>query len=70
MAGLPANLPGNTNFDDFVEMVASGSSHNLAMLILVATRKYGWSDEQTRQLAGQMVDLLDYAELARRMKRT
>jgi len=66
VAGLPARLPGQVDFDDFVEVVAGQSSHDLAMLLLVATKKYNWSDEQTRNLIEAMTDLLDYAELARR----
>ena len=65
VAGLPSNLPGNVEFDDFVEVVAGKSSHDLAVLILVATKKYGWTDEQTRQLIQDMTDLLDYADFAR-----
>jgi len=65
VAGLPSNLPGNVDFDDFSEIVAGKSSQDLAMLILVATKKYGWTDEQTRQLIEDMTVLLDYAEFAR-----
>jgi len=31
----------------------------------VATKKYNWSDEQTRNLIEAMTDLLDYADFAR-----
>jgi len=65
VAGLPARLPGQVDFDDFVEVVAGQSSHDLAMLLLVATKKYNWSDEQTRNLIEAMTDLLDYADFAR-----
>ena len=65
VAGLPSNLPGQVEFDDFAEVVAGQSSQDLAMLLLVATKKYGWSDEQTRNLIEAMTDLLDYADFAR-----
>jgi hypothetical protein len=65
VAGLPSNLPGNVDFDDFAEIVAGKSSHDLAVLIMVATKKYGWSDEQTKNLLEDMTDLLDFAEFSR-----
>ena len=72
LEGLPANLPGEADFADFEELVSGKKIHDLSILLLVATKRYGWSDEETASLATSIRGLMDYAEMVKKhnLKRT
>jgi hypothetical protein len=67
--GLPSNLPGQADFTDFAEVIASKNIHDLTILLLVAAKKYGWTDDETRTLSKTMLDTMDYADMVKKHNR-